>query len=169
VTFENDNDQASLDVLAGGALYRFGDWPNMAVPVVAAGVYTIWMEASLIYVGMAGRSLTEAMIAARREGQPTVRIGLASRLGSHASGRRSGDQFCVYVADRLVLATLAEDQIASISAGTLSLDALVRSFVRDRLSYRFVETASGELAYRIERRVQEGDLAGHGKPLLNPR
>ncbi len=47
--------------------------------------------------------------------------------------------------------------------------ALVRSFVRARLSYRFVETESGEAAYRIERLVQAGELAGVGKPLLNPR
>ena len=127
------------------------------------------MDESLIYVGMAGRSLTESMIAARREGQPTARLGLASRLGSHAGGRRSGDQFCVYVADRLVLPTLASGQVEAIGTGGLSMDALVRSFVRTRLSYRFVETESGEAAYRIERLVQAGELAGVGKPLLNPR
>ena len=88
------------------------------------------MDESLIYVGMAGRSLTESMIAARREGQPTARLGLASHLGSHAGGRRSGDQFCVYVADRLVLPALAAWQVEAIGTGGLSMDALVRSFVR---------------------------------------
>ena len=94
------------------------------------------MDESLIYVGMAGRSLTESMIAARREGQPTARLGLASRLGSHAGGRRSGDQFCVYVADRLVLPTLATGQVEAIGTGGQSMDALVRSFVRARLTNR---------------------------------
>ena len=73
VTLEANTDQSTLDTLVRGALYRFADWPNVAVPAVAAGVYTIWMDESLIYVGMAGRSLTESMIAARREGQPTAR------------------------------------------------------------------------------------------------
>ena len=60
-------------------------------------------------------------------------------------------------------------QVEAIGTGGLSMDALVRSFVRARLSYRFVETESGEAAYRIERLVQAGELAGVGKPLLNPR
>ena len=45
-------------------LYRFSDWPNDAVPQVAAGVYTIWRDEQLVYVGMAGRSLTAECIAA---------------------------------------------------------------------------------------------------------
>jgi len=32
--------------------------------------------------------------------------GIYTRLQSHASGRRNGDQFCVYVADRLVLTSM---------------------------------------------------------------
>jgi hypothetical protein len=92
-----------------------------------------------------------------------------SRLGSHAGGRRSGDQFCVYVADRLVLPTLAAEQVEGIGTGGLSMDALVRSFICARGSYRFVETDSGEAGYRIERLVQAGALGGVGKPLLNPR
>lgn len=65
---------------------------------------------------------------------------MASRLASHASGRRSGDQFRVYVADRLVVATLAAGQVEAIGTGALSMDALARSFIRARVSYRFVET-----------------------------
>ena len=57
---------------------------------------------------MAGRSLTEDQITAHREAAARGK-GLYSRLNSHALGWRSGDQFCVYVADRLVLPTLTPE------------------------------------------------------------
>jgi hypothetical protein len=41
--------------------------------------------------------------------------GLRSRLVGHASGRRSGDQFCVYVADLLVLSEPKPQDIATSS------------------------------------------------------
>ena len=50
--------------------------------------------------------------------------GLWTRLDSHASGRRSGDQFCVYVCDRFVVARLSDQQQAQIGDGLLSLDTL---------------------------------------------
>ena len=82
--------------LQHGPLYRFADWPNPEVPLVAAGVYTIWEGDWFLYVGMAGRALTAEDIATLRA-RGEKRKGLAERLNSHASGRRSGDQFCVYV------------------------------------------------------------------------
>ena len=42
-------------------------------------------------------------------------------------------QFCVYVADRLVLPTLTTEQIADIGSGRVQLDTLVRAYIRDRL------------------------------------
>lgn len=72
-------DDSFPNSLVEGPVYLSRDWPNPAVPKVAAGVYTIWQGSELIYAG------------------------LYSRLSSHWAGRRSGDQFCVYVADRLVL------------------------------------------------------------------
>lgn len=69
---------------------RFSDWPNADVPTVAAGVYVIWEAETLIYAGMCGRELEKA--------SDKQRYGLVTRLHSHASGRLSGDQFCVYVA-----------------------------------------------------------------------
>ncbi len=86
-------------------------------------------------------------MAGRELGRPKAG-GLFSQLNSHASGRRSGDQFCVYVSDRFVLPTLSADQIREIAAGRLSLDALIRDYVRQRLSYRFVETSDAATARR---------------------
>jgi hypothetical protein len=77
-----------LDARAAAPLRRLRD-ADRRDPGSGAGVYTIWDdEGGLVYAGIAGRN-------------PAGK-GLASRLRSHASGRRSGDQFCVYVADHYV-------------------------------------------------------------------
>jgi hypothetical protein len=66
-------------------------------PFLVPGSNTIWhKDGRLIYVGMPGRG-----IAAETTRRNTPQ-GLYTRLQSHASGRRSGAQLCVYVADRLV-------------------------------------------------------------------
>jgi hypothetical protein len=67
------------------------DWPNKAVPKVAAGAYSIWMGEQLVYVGMSGRSATEEKLVAARAKKKAS--GLRTRLASHWKGRRSGDQF----------------------------------------------------------------------------
>jgi len=159
--------QEALIILEQGTRHQFADWPNPDVPEVAAGVYTIWDGTSLIYCGMAGRSLTVESLLAHREDATKV-TGLRVRLGSHASGRRSGDQFCIYVADRLMMPQLTSLQIAAIARRELSFDNLVRDYIRQRLSYRFAETKAGTEARDLERAVQEGALDA-GKPLLNPR
>ena len=144
--------------------HAFCDWPVSAVPDVAAGVYAIWDNDQLIYVGMSGRGATRGLLAAKQlEGK---RFGLYTRLASHASGRRSGDQFCVYVADHLVLPRLSVDQIDAISRKELLFDNLIRKYIHDRLSFRFIETSSGDEALRIEDDVRSGALGQ--KPLLNP-
>jgi hypothetical protein len=83
------------------------------------------------------------------------------------SGRRSGDQFCVYLCDRFVVPALTPSQQQQLAAGTLSLDSLVRVFVRERLAYRFVVTADGAEAAKLEGEVRRGVLSA-GTPHLNP-
>lgn len=91
-----------------GLFYRFSEWPVAAVPRHAAGVYTVWeSDGRLTYVGMAGRA-ADANTVARWESHSARPRGLWGRLNSHASGRRSGDQFNVYVADRLVLPSITQ-------------------------------------------------------------
>lgn len=154
-----------LSALEIGSAYLFCDWPHVSVPRIAACVYTIWEETSLIYVGMAGRGLSAQDIAAPDE--PRKVKGLWSRLNSHASGRRTGDQSCVYVCDRFIITRLLPDQQAGIGAGNLSLDALNRQYIHDHFSYRYVETEDGSTALALEREIQVGGL-GAGKPFLNP-
>ena len=89
-----------ITALRYGAAYWFANWPNSAVPTFGAGVYTVWdNDGHFIYVGMSGRGITAET---NRQNKPQ---GIYTRLQSHASGRRSGDQFCVCVADQLVLPT----------------------------------------------------------------
>jgi len=108
---------------------------------------------------MSGRSFTG-------ETESNGRAGPWGRLNSHAIGRRSGDQFCVYVADRLVLPTL-HNRIAEIADGSLSLDKATRDYIRANLGFRWVAMENGKVAFELERRLQKGE-APCGKPLLNP-
>lgn len=138
-----------------------------AVPRIAAGVYTVWHGSRLIYVGMAGGRLGEGISAATGASGSRQR-GLWSRLKSHASGRRSGDQFCTYVADRFVLPALDPATIRAIGEGTVSFDELVEAYICEHLSYRFVVTRNGTEAATIERIVKVSGLPDAGRPLLNP-
>jgi hypothetical protein len=128
-------------------LYFFRDWPNEKTRPVAVGVYTIWEEKQFIYVGISTKSLF-------------------SRLRSHASGRRSGDQFCIYVSDRFILPSLDMDSIKSISSGKLLMDQLMRQYIQERLSYRFIEVQNVAIASSIEKRIKIAGLKV-GLPLLN--
>jgi len=156
----------ALAELRNGALYRFADWPNPAVPNGRIGAYTVWCDDQLVYVGMAGRAIAAAAgdISEPASGKLT---GLRSRLNSHASGRRSGDQFCVYVFDRLVLPTLSRQQIEAAARGQLFLDALTRQLIRQTLSYRFTVLKDAAAARTVERQIQREGLASQ-PPLLNP-
>src|SRR4029453_19246599 len=139
-------------------------------PKRAAGVYTVWDGDRLLYVGMSGR----AMAAEDLEVSPNGRVvakGLWTRLNADASGRRSGDQFCVYVCDRFVVPALTPSQQQQLSAGGLSLDDLTRTFIRDPLPHRFPSRfpvpADGTEAARLEVEVRRGALLV-GRPYLNP-
>ena len=162
---QSDSREELLRALEEGARHRFSDWPVQSVPKVAAGVYTIWDLDRFIYVGMAGRGLAADDIDAPDE--PVKAKGLLNRLNSHATGRRSGDQFCVYVCDRFIVPHLSGEQLGRVADGRLSLDALTRQHIRERYEFRFVTTPDGGEALTLEREVQRGGLSA-GKPFLNP-
>ena len=154
-----------LKELATGSLHSFRDWKACSVPHVAAGLYTIWRGSDFIYVGMAGRGLDQLGIEGlRASGQQ--KKALFTRLASHASGRRSGDQFCVYICDRFVVPNLSQEQIEEVAAGELSLDRLTRQYVHDQLCYRFAEVESGSAALSLEAHICSYGLSGQ-RPLLN--
>lgn len=155
-----------MDELATGPLFLFREWPNNAVPRRAAGVYTIWRGDEFIYVGMSGKGAdAEDFVAV--PGKPSKPKGLWTRLNSHAAGRRSGDQFNVYICDRFVVPDLTRAQQESIREGTLRLDHPTKKFIHDHLAYRFIICADGDEAFNVEFQVRAGELRA-GKPFLNP-
>jgi hypothetical protein len=148
------------EILTEGPLHSFRDVLHESLPLACIGVYTIWQCAEFVYVGIAGRKLDTTADHKKMR-------GLRDRLDSHRNGRRSGDQFAVYVCDRFVLPTLDSTQIAKIAAGDLSLDALTRVYIHNNLSYRFVSTSSYKEAMEIETAFARGQTCA-GLPKLNP-
>ena len=155
--------------LGHGPSRSFRDRVDPAIPLVAAGCYTIWDESGrFIYAGMAGRSLAAERIRAARSDPRAHVTGLRDRLNAHRNGRRSGDQFAVYVFDRFVLGTLSPDAITEVIAGTRRLDDDIREFIQTHLSYRWIETPSGADAYQLETLLVTRGING-SLPYLNPR
>jgi hypothetical protein len=152
-------DESTIEILISGPLHRFSDWPIPDMPT-GPGIYTVWRDAKFLYVGVAGRSI-------RPTNGPPPAQSLRSRLASHASGRRSGDQFCVYVSDRLVLPALSE-RLQEIAQGKLSLDTLTGAFVRKHLAFRFAGVADYAAALRLESAIKKSGLKTAGRPFLNP-
>ncbi len=149
------NDHATIESLGDGPLLWFSDWPVGDVPRTGSLVYTVWdRDDTFVYVGMSGRTSMQAG------------TGPWGRLNSHASGRRSGDQFCIYVCDRLVVPTL-HNRLEELRSGALSLDRETKAYIRERLGFRWIAVAGPAGAFAMERSIQRGLLPA-GKPVLNP-
>lgn len=141
--------------------YRFANWPNPEIPSVAAGVYAVWDGETLVYCGMSGREIEKAVASGAK------RFGLVTRLASHASGRLSGDQFCVYVANRLIIPSLIPAQLEHFRTGKLTLDRLTKDYIHQHLEYQYALVESSAAAFALEKQCREGFDFG-AKPLLNP-
>lgn len=147
----------NLEALWTGEAHRFADWPCGDVPRSGSVVYTIWNQnGAFIYAGLSGRS---AAVSSRSKGP-------FGRLHSHAVGRRSGDQFLIYVCDRLVLPRLG-NRLADVAAGRLSLDRETTSYVREELSFRWLAVDTPADAFAVEMALKAGQFPP-GRPLLNP-
>ena len=143
-----------MSPLETGPLHWFRDWPNPQMPAAAAGVYTIWDAAArLVYAGMAGRGFTAQSVTEHRAAN-TKKKGLRSRLESHWSGRRSGDQFCVCVAIAPFFPHSRATRLRRLPAAMLRLDALVQKYVHEHLAYRFLELPDAKSAESLERQVR---------------
>jgi hypothetical protein len=147
-------DPEVVAALLEGSTHSFAAPLAPEVPTKGAGIYTVWDEdEKLVYVGVAGRNPNGT--------------GLATRLKSHASGRRSGDQFCVYVADHYVLPELTRQQIDAVAASELSMDALVCEKVQRSFRFRIATVPDYKTALAIETRIKTG-AGACGVPMLNP-
>jgi len=141
--------------------FKFKNWPNPNIPHVAAGVYVIWQGEELLYAGMSGREIEKAI----KEGKK--KYGLVTRLASHASGRLSGDQFCVYVANRIVIPELKQSQLNKFRDGTVTLDQMTKKFIRTKLEYQYLLVERSQDAYDLENYCRSGAIFNR-KPTLNP-
>ncbi len=140
--------------------HHFSDWPNPEIPRVTAGVYVIWNGGTLIYCGMSGREIESKRFSKKK-------YGLITRLASHASGRLSGNQFCVYVANRLIIPSLSSGQLELFATGELTLDLLTKNYIHEYLEYQYLLVDSSTEAYEIEREARSGQIFS-SKPFLNP-
>ena len=92
------------------------------IPVYGSIIYTIWNKKNeFIYVGIAGV----------RSGVPVKKRNPRSRLKAHASGRRSGNQFCVYVQDFYVIPEIIKSK-KYIPTKQL-LDKLTKKYIHKNL------------------------------------
>jgi hypothetical protein len=61
----------------------------------------------------------------------------------------------------------SQQDIAAIASGRHQMDAFVRLFIHENLSYRFVILSDGAAARKVEAIIKRGGW-GHGQPHLNP-
>lgn len=143
-----------------GPEYSFQSRPDDPIPDSCAGVYTIWEGERFLYVGIAGRDLS-------KPSKSKVR-GLKQRLRAHWKGGLGGDQFAVYVFERITAPELDKSQLKAMGEGTLTLIDLNQDYIRNRLSFRFIETHNYEKAMEIENLLKKGGFQNYSKPFLNP-
>ena len=142
--------------------YSFSEWPIPLSPFSVPG--SIRSGTIMAASSMSACPDEVSLLETPRRNTPQ---GIYTRLQSHAGGRRSGDQFCVYVADRLALPALTQEDIAAIASGRHQMDAFVRRYIHENLVYRFVMLPDGAAAYALEAAIKSGGW-DHGRPLLNP-
>ena len=137
-------------------LISFAEDSRKYIPDKGSIIYTVWDGSdTFIYVGISGLQKSEA----RRNPQ--------TRIVSHASGRRSGDQFCIYVYDFFVVPELIKCGEFTPKKG--ELDALTKKYIRANLWYRFLafeSVDSDQVVRKLVKRVQAG-ACGSKKPLFN--
>jgi hypothetical protein len=149
-----------LDPLEAGGLHAFSAWESATVPAGPPGVYTVWRADDFLYVGTSYRDSGDTTSKAAK--------GLRGRRNSHASGRRSGDPFYIYIYDWCIVPKLTSAELRAVGTGGLSLDALTRAYLHEHLGYRYVLTSTGEEARRIEADVRRFGLPSGRRPALNP-
>lgn len=133
----------------------FADDPRKYIPVSGSIIYSVWNpKAEFVYIGIAGLQ------------KNLGRRNPVSRMVSHASGRRSGDQFCIYVHDHYVVPELVKCGDYSPKNG--HLDVITHDYIRKNLSYRFLNFQANDsdaVVRSLEKQIKAGVLGF--KPLLN--
>jgi hypothetical protein len=148
--------------LSRGTAYPFADWPNRAVPIFGAGVYTIWHnDGRFIYVGMSGRGI---MAETTHRNTPQG-IYTPSKPCQRTQEWRS--VLCLRCRPACTPDFIFGRHITAIASGRHQMDAFVRRYIHEYLCYRFVMLPDGAAAYALEAAIKGGKWE-HGRPLLNP-
>ena len=142
--------------------FKFKNWPKKNFPTVAAGVYVIWDDQTLLYVGTAGKDLDKAKKSGKNK------FGLITRLNSHASGRTAGDQFCSLLSNRIVIPSLTKTQIIKFKEGSVTLDQMTKKYIRSNLEYQYLLVENFQDALDLQEHCKSGVIF-KVKPLLNPK
>lgn len=126
------------------------------IPEFGSILYTVFLDRKeFIYVGIGGLS-----------GSNVLQRNPRSRIIQHAQGRRSGDQFCIYIQDFYVIPLLLVDKYVPRKG---YLDELTKEFIQNRLTYRYIifqTDDSDKIVRKLEREIQSNEH-GHGLPKLN--
>ena len=150
-----DGHNVSILFEGKSGLISFSEDPRIHVPTKGSVIYTVWnREGNFTYVGISGLQKSVE----KRNPQ--------SRMISHASGRRGGDQFCVYIHDYFVIPELVKNGSFEPARGVL--DKLTKNYIQSHLSYRFLSFESDDsdaIVRSLEKRIQAG--ACGIKPYLN--
>ena len=141
----------------------FSEDPRNHIPNTGSIIYSVWdKDENFIYIGISGLQ------------KSLDRRSPLSRMISHASGVRSGDQFNVYIHDFYVIPTLVQSGKYEPAKGVL--DKLTRDYIHQNLSYRFVSVQSDDsdvIVRSLEKQIQSGafgltpKLNGNAAPLKN--
>ena len=126
------------------------------VPSWGSIIYTVFLDSTeYIYVGIGGLA-----------GKTAQDRNPRSRIIQHSQGRRSGDQFCIYIQDFFVIPQLIGKDYTPKKG---YLDQLTKEFIQSRLNYRYlvVQTEDSDVEVRRMERELQRDLHGHGNPRLN--
>ena len=126
------------------------------VPSWGSIIYTVFLDKTeYIYVGIGGLS-----------GKSVTERNPRSRIMQHSRGRRSGDQFCIYIQDFYVIPELIGSKYTPKKG---YLDLLTKQFIQSRLTYRYlvVQTDDSDQVVRKLEREMQRDQYGYGVPLLN--
>ena len=126
------------------------------IPSWGSIIYTVFLDKTeYIYVGIGGLS-----------GKSVTQRNPRSRIIQHSQGRRSGDQFCIYIQDFFVIPQLIGKDYTPKKG---YLDQLTKEFIQSRLTYRYlvIQTEDSDVEVRRMERELQRDMHGHGSPRLN--
>ena len=141
--------------------FKFKNWPQKNFPAIAAGIYLIWEGQTLLYVSTAGKDLDKALRAGK------TKFGLITRLNSHASGRATGDQFCSFLSNRIVIPSLKNSQLNKFREGSITLDQMTKKYIRTNVEYQYLIVENFQDALDLEKHCRRGTIFKE-KPQFNP-